>query len=178
MRNNIAQLVCSGVIIIDKSKPQGGWIHDGPGADQSYQASKLLQVNWGGIQTRHGVRNYMWKVLVTSFQSNHSIELMSFTNVNLSTSAAATFNSISDGSMVQFVVRAFTIAGLHSDLTSDGFIIDTSAPVAGKAYDGNQTGVDMKYAKWRATFSANWDRFTDPHSHIARYDMAVQRQKK
>ncbi|XP_068693727.1 uncharacterized protein [Montipora foliosa] len=176
MRNNIAQLVCSGVIIIDKSKPQGGWIHDGPGADQSYQASKLLQVNWGGIQTRHGVRNYMWKVLVTSFQSNHSIELMSFTNVNLSTSAAATFNSISDGSKVQFVVRAFTKVGLHSDLTSDGFIFDTSAPVAGKAYDGNQTGVDMKYAKWTATFSANWDRFIDPHSHIARYDWAVQRQ--
>ena len=176
MRNNTSQLVCSGAIIIDTSKPQGGWIHDGPGADLSYQASKLLQVNWGGVQTRHGVSKYMWKVLVTPFQTNHSNQLMSFTNANLSTSAAATINGISDGSKVQFVVRAFTKAGLHLDLTSDGVIIDTSAPVAGKAYDGNQTGVDIKYAKWTTTFSANWERFTDPHSHIARYDWAVQLQ--
>ncbi|XP_068740832.1 A disintegrin and metalloproteinase with thrombospondin motifs adt-1-like isoform X4 [Montipora capricornis] len=118
----------------------------------------------------------MWKVLVTPFRTKHRNELMSFKNVKLSVSAATTFNSISDGSKVQFVVRAFTKSGLHSDLSSNGVIIDTSAPVAGKAYDGKQSGVDMKYAKWTNTFSANWDRFTDPHSPIARYHWAVKRQ--
>ena len=37
IRNNVPQLVCSGVVDIDTSKPRGGWIHDGPGADLSYQ---------------------------------------------------------------------------------------------------------------------------------------------
>ena len=175
MRNNSPQLVCSGVVIIDTSKPQGGWIRDGPGADLSYQASKSMQVNWGGVQTRHGVAKYHWKVLDTPFNNNQTYELMSFTNVNLNTNAGKTFNSVTDGTKVQFVVRAFTKAGLFSDLTSDGVIIDTSPPVAGKIYDGNQAGLDLKYAKWTNTFSANWDRFIDPHSPISRYTWAVQR---
>ena len=176
MRNNAPQLVCSGVVIIDTSKPHGGWIHDGPGADLSYQASKLLQVNWGGVQTRHGVGKYQWQVLLTSFNINQTTELMSFTNVNLNTNAGKTFNSVTDGSKARFVVRSFTKAGLFSDLTSDGVVIDSSPPVAGKIYDGNHLGADVKYAKWANTISVNWDRFTDPHSPISRYTWAVQRQ--
>ena len=175
IRNNVPQLVCSGEITIDTSKPQGGWIRDGPGTDLSYQASKLLQVNWGGVQTRHGVAKYEWKVLFTLFNSKQTTELMPFTSVNLNTNAGKTFNSVTDGSKVTFVVRAFTRAGLFSDLTSDGVVIDTSPPVAGKIYDGNQLGVDLKYAKWTTTFTAHWDSFTDPHSPISRYIWAVQR---
>ena len=176
IRNNAPQLVCSGVVIIDTSKPHGGWIRDGPGVDLSYQASKLLQVNWGGVQARHGVAKYQWKVLLTSFNTNQTTELITFTNVNLNANAAKTFNSVTDGSKARFVVRSFTKAGLFSDLTSDGVVIDTSPPVAGTIYDGNQLGADDKYAKWTNTFSANWDRFTDPHSPIIRYTWAVQRQ--
>ena len=175
IRNNVPQLVCSGVAIIDTSKPQGGWVRDGPGADLSFQASKLLQVNWGGVQTRHGVSKYHWKVLFTSFSTNQTTELMSFTNANLNTNAGKTFNSVTDGSKVTFVVRAFTKAGLYSDITSNGVVIDTSPPVAGKIHDGNQFGVDVKYAKWASSFTANWRRFTDPHSPVSRYTWAVQR---
>ena len=174
IRNNVPQLVCSNVVIIDTSKPQSGWVRDGPGADLSFQASKLLQVNWGGVQTRHGVSKYQWKVLLTSFSTNQTTELISFTNANLNTNAGKTFNSVTDGSKVRFVVRAFTKAGLYSDITSDGVVIDTSPPVAGKIHDGNQLGVDVKYAKWTSTFTANWGRFTDPHSPISRYTWAIQ----
>ena len=175
IRNSNAPPVCSGEITIDTSKPQGGWIRDGAGADLSYQATKLLQVNWGGVQTRHGVAKYEWKVLSTSFSGKQTTELMGFTSVNLNTNAGKTFNGVTDGSTVTFVVRAFTKAGLFSDLTSDGVIVDTSPPAAGKIYDGNQLGVDLKYAKWTTTFGANWDRFTDPHSPISRYTWAIQR---
>ncbi|PFX19966.1 Versican core protein [Stylophora pistillata] len=175
MRKKNAQLVCSREITIDTSKPQGGWIRDGAGADLSYQDTKVLQVNWGGIQTRHGVAKYEWKVLSKSFSTNQTTELMGFTSVNLNTNAGKTFNGVTDGSRVTFVVRAFTKAGLFSDITSDGVVIDTSPPVAGKIYDGSQLRVDLKYAKWTTTFSANWDRFTDPHSPISRYSWAIQR---
>ena len=76
---------------------------------------------------------------------------------------------------MKFVVRAYTKAGLFYDLVSDGVVIDTSPPVPGKVFDGKQVSVDLKFAKWRATFSANWDRFIDPHSLISRYTWAVQR---
>ena len=176
MRTNAPQIVCSSVVIIDTSKPHGGWIRDGSGADLNYQASKLLQVNWGGVQTTHGVAKYQWKVLLTSLNTNQTTELMPFANVNLNTNAGKTFNSVTDGSKARFVVRSFTKAGLFSDLTSDGVVIDTSPPVAGKIYDGNQLGADVKYAKWTNTFTVNWDRFTDKHSPISRYTWAVKRQ--
>jgi len=176
VRGKTYQPVCSSAIVVDTSKPQGGWIRDGSGTDLSYQASTLLQANWGGVQTRHGVAKYQWKVLLTLFNTNQTTELMSFTNVNLNTNAGKTFSSMTDGSKARFVVRSFTKAGLFSDLTSDGVVIDTSPPEAGKIYDGNQRGVDIKYAKWTNAFSATWDRFTDPHCPISRYTWAVQRQ--
>ncbi|KAJ7389370.1 hypothetical protein OS493_032227, partial [Desmophyllum pertusum] len=95
--------------------------------------------------------------------------------VDTSKPHGTTFDDIADGSKVGFVVRAYTKAGLFSDLTSDGVVVDTSPPAAGKIYDGNQVGVDLKYAKWTNTFSANWERFTDPHSPISKYTWAVHR---
>ncbi|KAL9987476.1 hypothetical protein ACROYT_G001789 [Oculina patagonica] len=175
LRDKMHPFFCSNVIVVDTSKPQGGWIRDGPGADMSYQASRLLQVNWGGVQTRHGVDKYEWKVLLTSFNTHQTSELMPFTSSNLNTNAGKTFNNIADGSKARFVIRAYTKAGLFSDFTSDGVVIDASPPVAGKIYDGKQLGVDVKYAKWTSTFTVNWDRFTDPHSPISRYIWAVQR---
>ena len=176
LRGKNYQPVCSKAVVIDTSKPQGGWVHDGPRADLSYQASELLQVNWGGVQARHGVSKYEWKVLVTSLVTNKTIELMPFTTANLNTNAQRGFDNMEDGSKVTFIVRVFTKVGLFSELTSDGVIIDTSAPIAGKVNDGNQIGRDLKYANWTNTFTANWEQFTDPHSPIARYTLAVQRE--
>jgi len=175
MRGKTYQVVCSNVLVVDISKPQGGWIHDGPGADLSYQASKLLQVNWGGVKARNGVAKYQWKVLLTPFNTNHTTELMPFTNVDLNTNAGKTFTNLVDGSKVEFVVRSFTKGGMFSDMTSDGVIIDTSPPLTGKIYDGNQAGLDLNYTKWTNTYSVQWDRFSDPHSPISRYTWAVQR---
>ena len=175
MRREVYKVVCTGVLVVDTSTPQGGWIRDGPASDRSYQASKLLQVNWGGVLTRHGVGNYDWNVLLIPFNTNQTIERMTFTNVYQNTSAQKTFDNITDDSKVKFVVRAYTKAGLFSDLTSNGVVIDTSVPVAGKVYDGDQVGLDLKFAQWSNTFSANWDRFIDPHSPISRYTWAVQR---
>ena len=175
MRREVYKVVCTGVLVVDTSTPQGEWIRDGPASDRSYQASKLLQVNWGGVLTRHGVGNYDWNVLLIPFNTNQTIERMTFTNVYQNTSAQKTFDNITDDSKVKFVVRAYTKAGLFSDLTSNGVVIDTSVPVAGKVYDGDQVGLDLKFAQWSNTFSANWDRFIDPHSPISRYTWAVQR---
>ena len=175
MRRKVYKVVCTGVLVVDTSRPQGGWIRDGPSSDRSYQASKLLQVNWGGVRTRHGVGNYDLNVLLIPFNTNQTIKLMTFTNVYQNTSAQKTFDNITDGSKVKFVVRAYTKAGLFSDLTSNGVVIDTSVPVAGKVYDGDQVGLDLKFAQWSNIFNANWDRFIDPHSPISRYTWAVQR---
>ena len=167
--------VCTRTLIIDTTTPKRGWIRDGPGTDISYQSTKLVRANWGGVQTQHGVWKYEWKVLYTSFQENQTVELMPFTTVNLSTRASGNFDIIKDGSTVKTVVRAYTKAGLFSDLISDGVIVDTSPPRATNILDGYSVGADLKYVTWSNMFEANWEPFIDPHSSISHYTLAIKR---
>ena len=37
MRGQVSPPVCSGVVTVDITRPQGGWVRDGPGADVAYQ---------------------------------------------------------------------------------------------------------------------------------------------
>ena len=94
-----------------------------------------------------------------AFGSSQTSQLLPFTNVNLNTRASRTFSAVKDGGKITVTVRAYTKAGLYSDLSSNGVIVDTSAPVVAKVYDGNVAGKDVKFAKWTNTFSANWERF-------------------
>ena len=73
----------------------------------------FFQVNWGGFQPRNGVDKYEWKALLTSFGSSQNTELTIFVNTNLSTRINITISNVTDGSKVQFVVRAYTKAGLY-----------------------------------------------------------------
>ncbi|XP_078378028.1 uncharacterized protein LOC144661203 isoform X1 [Oculina patagonica] len=176
LRDIVQKRVCSCVIVVDATEPTGGWIYDGPAADIDYQSSKLFQANWGGVQTRHGVGKYEWKLLLTSYKSNQTTELTPFSSTNLSKHASKIISNVTDGSKLLFVVRSYTKAGLFSDLTSDGVIVDTSPPLPAEIYDGSTAGIDLEYAKWSDTFSANWNSFHDPHSPISRYMWAIQMQ--
>ena len=176
LRDKAQQRVCSSVIVVDTSKPTGGWIYDGTAADIDYQSSKLFHANWGGVQTRHGVGRYEWKVLLTPYKTNQTTELTPFYSTNLNKNASKLLSNITDGSKVLFVTRAYTKAGRFSDLTSNGVIVDTSPPVATEIYAGSTAGINLKYAKWSDTFSANWNSFLDPHSPISRYMWAIQMQ--
>ena len=73
----------------------------------------FFQVNWGGFQPRNGVDKYEWKALLTSFGSPQNTELTIFVNTNLSTRMNITISNVTDGSKIQFVVRAYTKAGLY-----------------------------------------------------------------
>ncbi|KAK3722794.1 hypothetical protein QZH41_007481 [Actinostola sp. cb2023] len=176
MRGAARPLVCTSSIAVDTSKPQVGWVYDGITKDFDYQSTKTITANWGGFKTRHGIAKYEWKVFYTAFGSSATSQLLPFTSTGVVPKASKTFNNIVDGSKVKVVVRAFTKAGLYGDSTSDGVIVDLSKPKPAKVYDGSQTRVDLKYAKWTNTFSANWDAFTDSHSGISHYEWAVKRQ--
>ena len=167
---------CSLAVIVDTSKPTHGWVHDGAAEDLDYQSSKLFQVNWGGFQTRNGVDKYEWKVLLTSYGSSQNTELTIFSNTNLNTRMNITISNVTDGSKVQFVVRAYTKAGLYREVKSNGIIFDNTPPIAGKVFAGTKNTSDVKYATWRKKFFANWNPFSDPQTTIWRYTCAIKKQ--
>ena len=168
MRGESGLPVCSNALTIDTSRPSGGWIRDGLGSkDAQFQSSKTISASWGGFKTTHGIAKYEVAVYIKNNP------LQSFTNVNLAASFTKTFAAITDGSKIVTKVRAFTKAGLYSEISSNGVIVDTSRPTAGKVIDG--TSNDLKYASWTTTYNASWTSFTDAHTPIVEYKLGVKK---
>ena len=162
--------VCSNEVTIDTSRPTGGWIRDGAGSkDVQFQSSKIISATWGGFKTTYGVAKYETAVY------HGTIVLQSFTNVNLRVSFTKTFSAIADGSKIVTKVRAFTKAGLYSEIASNGVTVDTTKPKPGAVSDGSTS--DLKYASWTTTYDASWTQFTDPHSPIVEYKVGVKRKE-
>ena len=160
--------VCSNAVTIDTSTPTGGWIRDGLGSkDVQFQSSKTISATWGGFKTTYGIAKYEVAVY------NKNTLLQSFTNVNLKASFTKTFPVITDGSKIAVKVRAFTKAGLYSEISSNGVTVDTSKPKPGTVSDGPTS--DLKYASWTTTYDASWTQFTDSHTPILEYKIGVKR---
>ncbi|XP_028399030.1 uncharacterized protein LOC114522523 [Dendronephthya gigantea] len=168
MRGQAGLPVCSNDVTIDTSKPSEGWIRDGLGSkDVQFESNKTISANWGGFKASHGIGKYQVAVY------NNTNLLQSFTNVNLAVSFSKTFSVITDGDRITTKVRAFTKAGLYSEVSSNGITIDTSRPIPGNAFDGYSN--DLKYSNWTKTYNASWTPFTDAHTPIVEYKLGVKK---
>ena len=176
IRGQFGLPVCSNPVTIDTSTPTGGWVNDGLGStDLQYQSSKSFMASWGGFQSRHGIRKYEVAMHYQQLSSNDRIELHDFTSVNLNVSFGTTAATIPDGSNVTTEVRAYTKAGLYTEITSNGVILDTSQPVPGLASDGLNISSDLEYAAWTNSYEVSWEPFKDPHTPIVRYSVGIKK---
>ena len=94
---------------------------------------------------------------------------------NLKASFTKTFSAIADGNNITTTVRAYTKAGLYSEISSDGVTIDTSNPTPGTVSDGPNASSDLKFANWTTTYDASWAQFTDAHTPIVEYRFGIKR---
>ena len=175
-RGGRSLFACTNSITIDSSLPTGGWVIDGLGPnDLQYQSTKTIRATWYGFQTIYGVGKYEVAIFNEAINASNHVELQAFVNVNLDKSFTKAFPTISDGSNVTARVRAYTKAGLYAEISSNGVIVDTSAPFPGSVFDGPSTSSDLQYSNWTSTFELSWEQFTDPHSPISEYKVGVQR---
>lgn len=70
-------------------------------------------------------------------------------------------------------VRGYNRAGLWSQGTSGGILVDTSQPPTGEVHDGTVPGVDLAFHHSPTKISASWSGFEDPESGIEEYRYAV-----
>ena len=111
----------------------------------------------------------------TQFPSNNLIRIQTFVNVNLNVSFTKTVAVIPDGSNVTTILRAFTKAGLYTQVTSNGVTVDTSRPLSGSVSDGLNISFDLDYADWTSSYTASWEPFTDPHTPVVNYNIGIKR---
>ncbi|KAI8519526.1 hypothetical protein Bbelb_027830 [Branchiostoma belcheri] len=77
-----------------------------------------------------------------------------------------------DGDFVYVVVNASNGAESVVVTKSDGYTMDTTAPLMRFIGDGSQTGTDLQYSASMTDLSVNWE-FEDPESGIDHYKLAV-----
>jgi hypothetical protein len=177
IRDNSGLSVCSDPVTIDTSTPTGGWVYDGTGStDLQYQSSKKFSASWGGFQSINGIGKYEVAMEYKPLSSNDKIQVQGFINVNLNVSFSKTIAVIPDGSNLTTKVRAYTKAGLYTEIASDGLTLDTSQPLPGSVVDASNLLSDLAYADWKSSYSVTWQPFTDPHTPIVKYSVGVKRQ--
>jgi len=88
------------------------------------------------------------------------------------TDATTTALQLVDGTTYYATVQACDRQGRCTEVSSDGVIVDSTAPVAGNVNDG--FGVfDADYQVDNHVVSASWNSFHDPHSPIVKYTWCV-----
>jgi hypothetical protein len=156
-------------VVVDGTAPVAGTVNDGAAADVDGQTStSTIQANWSGFaDTQSGIALYEWAIGTTS----GGTQVQGFTGVGTATSASNGSLSLANGTNYYVTVRATNGAGLTATATSDGVLVDGSAPVAGTVSDGS--GSDIDFQASTSTIQANWSGFSDPHSGIASYQWAI-----
>lgn len=77
-----------------------------------------------------------------------------------------------EGTKYFFTVRAYNYVGLHSTLSSDGFVIDDTKPYPGVVFNTDRHS-NVRHQSQTNSVSASWHGFEDQHSHIKRYEVSV-----
>ncbi|XP_046571088.1 LOW QUALITY PROTEIN: uncharacterized protein LOC124279320 [Haliotis rubra] len=163
-------------VILDQSPPVPGSVMDGTqDRDSQYQASRtFLGCKWHGFQdTESGLDHYEWQVGTTPgdsdiFLSQHAaLKEMAFLTLNES-------QMLPIGKKMYITVRAFNKAGVFTTSTSNGFIIDNSAPEVVKAPDlveGQGSLVVMTLIS-RSTAKVSWE-VKDEESSIEKQYISI-----
>ncbi|XP_078664145.1 uncharacterized protein LOC144907216 [Branchiostoma floridae x Branchiostoma belcheri] len=165
--------VTSDGVIPDTSPPVSGRVMDGAlGSDVNYQAtSNTLAAHWYGFTDPHsGLSHYEWRAGTTKGGE----DILSVRKLHLTDVAIATNVSLPEKTTVYVTVTAYNRVGLAVETTSNGFIVDTSAPTVTSPARVNQThgsGVEGTQI-WRSAVRVTWG-FGDPESLIVEQHLSL-----
>ena len=97
---------------------------------------------------------------------------MSQRNVGLQTRIDVTDLNLFAGQHYYFTVTAYNRAGLHTVLSSDGFIVDLDGPAAGVVYNTDRNR-NLAVQSDTSTFHLTWHGFIDLESGVKGYYVAL-----
>ncbi|CAH1250571.1 Hypp8876 [Branchiostoma lanceolatum] len=158
--------VSSDGVIPDDSPPVAGRVLDGAqGEEASYQAStSSLAAHWYGFNDPHsGLSHYEWRAGTTPGGS----DILGVTQLHLTNVAVKTGLSLPVNTMIFITVTAYNNLGMSVETTSNGFHVDTSAPIVTTAvhFDHTHGSLVSGTQTWRSAVKIKW-RFDDSESLV------------
>ncbi|XP_069134862.1 uncharacterized protein [Argopecten irradians] len=163
-------------ILIDLTPPSVGVVHDGDKLDTDidYQwDTSTICAEWVKFYDEEsGIKDFIWGVGTSPGKDN----IVTFHNLTHHFKRSCVEDlALIHNTTYYSTVKAYNAAinSKGNSTTSDGVLIDTTHPLPGVVFDGSNIGSDIGFSSERATKSCNWDNFTDPESHISKYDVSL-----
>ncbi|KAI0239584.1 hypothetical protein LSAT2_009684 [Lamellibrachia satsuma] len=159
--------VTSDGIIADTSPPVAGDLFDGISAeDVDYQSSRsTISAHWLNFHDpESGLRVMEWRA---GTAPGHS-DLLAPTRLHVTARVTVTLtHPLPVGTKVYVTLKVFNKAGLWIESTSDGFIVDDTAPVTKRriALDRRLGSLTHDTQVWMSSLSVRWE-MSDPESSI------------
>jgi len=172
MDNFTAEVYSDGQTVDTTTPERATNVKDGLGDDIDWASSATtVSANWtAGVDNESGMQSYLYSI-GTDF---NDVSILDWTESGTdATYFTHTGLSIPENTRYYVKILAKNNAGGYDHTvsalnTSDGFIVDTSAPVPPSyVYDGS--AADLDYATTTSQLSVNWGEATDSLSGIAAY---------
>ncbi|OWF46933.1 Delta-like protein 1 [Mizuhopecten yessoensis] len=163
-------------ILIDLTPPNVGVVLDGNqiDTDVDYQAdTSTMCAQWVSFYDEEsGIRDYIWGV-GTITGADDVVKYHNLTH-HYKRSCAGDLN-LKHNTTYFSTVKAYNAALNSKERSgkSDGVLIDITPLLPGRVLDGAILGEDIDFSSETATKSCNWNNFSDPESHISKYDISL-----
>ncbi|MEL1224446.1 MAG: T9SS type A sorting domain-containing protein, partial [Candidatus Neomarinimicrobiota bacterium] len=167
---NESNVVSGDGITIDQSGPNTGTVNDGDSSDVDWvNVNFLSSGNWNGfIDELSGIQEYEYSLGLSPGQTQVVTWTSAGAENNITVSAALT-----EGPTYYANLRAIdSVQNVSEVISSDGFGLDQSSPVAGSVNDG--IGDDITWTNNDGSIQANWSGFSDEYSGIRQYDYSIK----
>ncbi|CAH1783332.1 unnamed protein product, partial [Owenia fusiformis] len=161
-------------VTIDSSPPVAGVVEDGTLADDiEFQASRdVLSAHWVGFHDAHsGLSRYEMRV-GTNVGAD---DIIPPTQMHLTES---TFKPLStplpENKTIYVTIRAYNLAGLYAEASSNGFRVDTTSPTVIEPASINleHGSIQENMQVWRSSLAVTW-KFDDNISSIERQYVSI-----
>ena len=169
---NLSYILLS-TVLIDTSAPDGGTVLDGSSTDIDYSHSlTTVSASWSGFSdAESGIDKYIIRVYRTPAQSLDSMLIL--TKSVTDTSYYGNHFDFANGDSIKVTVEAFNGAGLSSLESSDGYLIDLTAPQVTSLHDGQDpSSDDLEYLASGDSYPVSWKAFDD-ESGISTIEIAL-----
>ncbi|XP_071123173.1 uncharacterized protein [Mytilus edulis] len=166
--------VTSDGVVIDNSPPIAGHVQDGTGFyDTQYQSMRTyISAKWYGFDDpQSGLQKYEWRAGtsiggddIVSPTELHLTEVLALNDLSL---------TLPVNQKIYLTIRAYNRAGLWTESSSNGFIVDITAPVVSTSLTfAKDYGINGLTQIYRDSMKVEWD-IDDPESFIKRQYLSI-----
>ncbi|WAR31711.1 hypothetical protein MAR_034253 [Mya arenaria] len=175
-RADIPSTIVSKRFILDRTPPCGGHVLDGnweSKIDLDYQSDiYTIHAHWKDFSDIESHIDYFNVGLGTD---HYATDVQSFINVGLKQDIIWNGPFI-PGEKYYATVESCNKAGLCTQRSSDGIILDNSPPIIGRVQAGSSVR-HSRYLPLNTSLRLQWAGFEDPHSDIDHFEVCLGRQK-